>query len=282
MLYAISVNSENSFDVSILGVTPKETLLLRKIDGLGPPGVGLFIGDYARDGGYYQGRRVGNRNVVFTFDLNPDPASDDVEQRTISGLRKKLYKAFMDPLPDADYVKVTLLDYEVENRYVVGYTEKFETDIFSVETVAQISMICTDPYIRADDDVTLTYPGAPPSGWTAVPFTYEGTAETGFEARIFVVDPTSILTLENNLKTMVITKDFLYGDEIYVNTIRGQRQLILTRAGDSESIIGNLDEASPWIELHSQSNTLQIYGASILDSPAVIRVLQYVPAYWGI
>ena len=68
---------EQALSLPILGLTPKDSLLLRKVTGLNPPDVNLFIGDYSRDGGTYQGRRVESRNVVLTIDLNPNPALGD-------------------------------------------------------------------------------------------------------------------------------------------------------------------------------------------------------------
>lgn len=276
MLTKIGVEFEGEeLIIPILGVTPKDSLLVRKITGLNPPDIQLFIGDFARDGGIYQGRRVGNRNPVITFDLNPNPALGE----TISGLREMLYKAFVDPLIDADYIKLNLYDDLGRERYLVGYTEKFDGEIFDVETMLQISMICPDPYLRDNVKTTLT----DPSGWTTVPFTYNGTAETGFEASIYITAPTSVLTLENNGKTMVISRTFSVGDVVYVNTIRGSRALTVTPSGGSaSSIIANLSSLSPWLELHSQSNTMKVYGATSANLIAAIRSLSYTQSYWGV
>lgn len=275
MLTQIDVDSENSFYVPILGVTPKDSLLIRKISGLNPPDPSLFIGDYARDGGIYQGRRVGSRNVVIVFDLNPNPALGE----TISGLRRLLYKAFMDPLVDADYVKLNLHDEDGSVMYLVGYTEKFETEIFDVDNMCQISLVCPDPYLRDESETVLT----DASGWTSVPFTYTGTAETGFIAQIYVTSATPTLTLENNGKKMIMNRSFAIGDVVNINTIRGSRSLTVTPSGGLESsIIASLSSDSPWLELHSQSNTMKVYGATSTDIVGAVRELRYTQAYWGI
>lgn len=258
----------------VLGATPKSSLLVQKVTGLNPPDINLFIGDYSRDGGDYQGRRVGNRNPVFTLELNPNPALGE----TISGLREKLYMAFVDPLVEADFVKVNLIDDTGRVRYLVGYTEKFETEIFDVDNAAQISMICPDPYIRDNEVTVLTNP----TGWVTVPFTYEGTAETGFEVLIHVNSPTSVLTLENNGKKMIINRDFTTGEEVTINTNRGHRSLKLTSVDPDVSIVAYLEPTSPWLELHSQSNTMKVYGATPGDSIAAIRSLVYTQSYWGV
>lgn len=291
MLTRIDVRSENAFFVPTIGATPKDSLLIRKVAGLSPPDINLFIGDYSRDGGIYQGRRVGNRNVVITFDLNPNPALGE----TVAGLREMLYKAFIDPQPEADYVKLELRDDEGRVRYVVGYTEKFETEIFDIETMAQISIICPDPYIRDNAETILTHP----TGWTIVPFTYEGTAETGFYVDIEITYPTSELTLENNAVTdwdtepdyykgrMILTvpSPFEVGDHIKINTVRGQRYITHYPAAVPDghySLISNLNASAKWLELHSQSNLMKVYGYPVGNQVAVIKELKYTQAYWGI
>lgn len=287
MLTRIDVRSENAFFVPTIGATPKDSLLLRKVTGLNPPDINLFIGDYSRDGGIFQGRRVGNRNVVITLDLNPNPSLGE----TVAGLREMLYKAFIDPLVEADYVKLELHDDLGRVLFVVGYTEKFESEIFDVETMAQISMICPDPYIRDNVETLLTHP----TGWTVVPFSYAGTAETGFYVDIWVNANTAKITLENNVVTddplspdynkgrMILTKAFVVGDHIRLNTVRGQRSLTLQQGiGAETSIVANLDPASQWLELHSQSNLMKVYGTTAADAAAVIRTLKYTQAYWGI
>lgn len=287
MLTSIDINSDNTFSVPILGVTPKDSILVRQITGLNPPDLNLFIGDYSRDGGIYQGRRVGNRNVVITMELNPNPALGE----TVSSLREMLYKAFYDPLVIADYLKLGLHLDDGRHLFLVGYPEKFETDIFSSESLVQISMICPDPYVRDNDGIVLTHEG----GWITVPFTYTGSAETGFEVEIEFVTASPRLVLSNNTLTddvenpnypkgrMIINRSFAIGDVVIINTVRGYHRLWLTPAGGSTiSIIGDLTPTSSWLELHSQSNTMKVYGSTLEDLPAVIRSLTYVQAYWGI
>ena len=226
MLTQIDVMSETAIELPILGVTPKSSFLLQKVTGLNPPDRDLFIGDYSQDGGIYQGRRVGVRNVVFTIGLNPNPALGE----TVSNLRKKLYKAFIDPQVEGDYLKFVLTDDDDNETYFVGYCEKFDTEIFSNDTLCQISMMCPDPYIRDNTDTVLTSG----SGWVQVPFTYQGTANTGFVVRIYVTTPTTEITLENNGRVMQLVNPDGYeaGDIIIINTIPGQRSITLTKDAD--------------------------------------------------
>lgn len=291
------VMSENQFTVPILGVTPKESLILRKITGLNPPDLTLFIGDYSRDGGTYQGRRVGNRNVVMTFDLNPNPALGE----TIASLRQMLYKAFNDPQPDADYIQVHLHDDDGSMVYFVGYTETFNGEVFDADTSVQISILCPDPYLRDSDPTVLVNS----SGWVRVPFTYQGTAETGFEVEVHLTGPTTTLALANNSKAMILQTALANTDVVYYNTIRGSRKIWKATATDVAAgwaanptwEIGQIWQqlfddglttsllayfTGTWLELHSQANTLNTHGHLITDLMANIQNVTFTAAYWGI
>lgn len=267
---------EQALALPILGVTPKESLLIRKVTGLNPPDADLFIGEYARDGGLYQGRRVGSRNVVMTIDLNPNPALGE----TVSGLRDLLYKTFMDPLVDADHVELVLHSDDGRVRNLYGYTEKFETEIFDeVETLAQISFICPDPYIR---DLVETVHTNESATWITVPFTYQGTAETGFEVDIHINDDTSSLTLINNNRSMTIEHQFFAGDVVKINTNRGFRNITYTRLGVTYPAISKMTYASRWLELHSQTNLMTVHGPTLGDGVAGVKTLKYRASYWGV
>lgn len=285
MLTKIDVNGDNSFTIPIVGATPKDSLLIRQITGLGPPDINLFIGDYARDGGIYQGRRVGTRNPVILAELNPNPALGE----TVFSLRQRLYKTFIDPQSEADYLKLDLHLDDGRVLYLVGYTEKFETEIFSSESLVQVSIICPDPYLRSESPVVRTNA----SGWTILNFPYEGTAETGFKAEIKITAATSTLTLDLNSITdhpqepargrMVIDHDFVAGDKLVINTVRGQRKIELDPVtGPVQSLLGALSVSSGWLELHSATNVMKVYGAQTSNLVAGLTNLTFIPAYWGI
>jgi hypothetical protein len=288
LLTHIDVESDNPFTVPIVGATPKDSILFKQITGLNPPNRNLFIGDYSRDGGIFQGRRVGVRNVVITMELNPNPALGE----TVSGLRENLYKAFIDPLAESDYLKLNFHLDDGRVLFLVGYTETFDTEIFSADTLAQASILCPDPYLRDDEATILTNP----SGWTTVPFAYTGTAETGFEVRIEIHASTPKLILANNTVTddtanpnyargrMILNRAFVNGDVVTINTVRGFRRIWLTPAGGGPviSIYGSMTPTSRWLELHSQANTMKVYGSTPASLPAGITSLTYVQAYWGI
>ncbi len=267
--------SEKALALPILGLSTTDSLLIRKVTGLNPPDIDLFIGEYSRDGGSYGGRRVGSRNVVMTIDLNPNPALDE----TVGGLRDLLYKTFVDPLVNADHIELVLHEDDGRVRNLYGYTEKFETEVFDIETMAQISMICPDPYIRDLSETTLTNASGT---WVSVPFDYTGTAETGFKTEIILSDNTSVLTVINNHAYMRFTYPFETNDIVTINTNRGERDATVSRGGVASSLLPSLSFDSKWLELHSQTNTISVYGEYPGHSIAGVKSMTYRASYWGV
>lgn len=302
MLKQIQVDSENPFVIPFIGASPRDSLLLQKITGLGPPDIDLFIGDYARDGGTYQGRRVNKRPLQLIFTPNPDPALFE----TITGLREILYRAFLNPQVDSDEVRLVFTEDDGRVRYLTGYTEKHEPNFFDEDTSIPISLICPDPYIR-DIDYQL-YEND--SGWSSFPFYYGGTAENGIEVEVYVNTRSSELNLDLNGKIMQVfanTSNFRTYEAIYISTVPGFRALrralasdvsdyrtanpsatmrevwdALTAMGQTSALLGGLTSASIWPKLHVQSNIIKIHGPSTSDGNFSIRKLRFQQIYWGL
>ncbi len=295
MLSRVVVQSENPFYLELANARPDDSIIVNRIEGLDPPDIDLFVGDYARDGGFYSGRRVGKRNPVLYLSLNPNFALGE----TVSGLRELLYRAFIDPNVAGDDVRVELQDDERATRYFTGYTEKIESSIFDKETDVTISMLCPNPYLLSVDESTFNV------GGTTIPFLYSGTAETGLEIKVLVTSATNIVTLVLNsvwVMTLNLPTGFEPGDLIYVNTRKGERKIQLTRGGTigSDGVISGgvtpdiyytLTADSKWLELHklpinsgnpTGQSTLVVYGADSSSAVANIKQIKFRAAWWGV
>lgn len=266
---------EQALALPLVGLTPKDPLLVRDVTGLNPSDFELYIGRFARDGGNYQGRRVVERNIVMTIDLNPDPALG----QTVSSLRQQLYKIFINPMVDSDYLRLILHDENDNLMEIVGYTEKIETEIFSSETTLQISILCPDPYIKDVQKTILVNEGGT---WVSVPFTYTGTSPTGILTDIWMIDNSSFLQVDLNGKNMVFANSFLAGDKISLNTQPGQKSATLMRGGVQSSIVPSLIPPTKWTEIRSQDNILKVYGANSSAAIAGVKSLEYTGRYWGV
>lgn len=270
MLQQVVLESANPMTLEIGNADPNEILILTSISGLSPVDVQLFTGEFARSGGYYQGRRVGMRNPVFNFKLNPNYALDI----DVSDIRDLLYRQFLEPTANGDGLQVRLVDDRRPDRYFIGFTEKFPTEIFVKEPTAQISMLCVDPFLKSVDEISRSQIG----GWLTLPINYDGSADTGIELTIQVVGATPQITIENNNQTMILDYPFLLGDEVTINTIEGSRYI----RRNGVDIMVALRAGSDWIQLTQASNLLQIYGENPSDAFASIREYTYRSEWWGI
>lgn len=272
MLTRVDVQSENPFYLNIKDARPTDSIIVEKIEGLDPPDIDLFLGEYARDGGHYSGRRVGKRNPLFLLTLNPNFAQGE----SVSGLRELLYRTFVDPRVSGDDVTIVLKDDEKEDRYLTGYTEKFEASIFSNDTTVQISMLCPNPYLL-DVDESAAWGSGP-----NVIFNYLGSAETGVELELLVTVPTNVINIElNSQKVTQLDFNFQVDDRVLINTRRGERKIQVVRNGFIINILYALSTTSGWIELHKRNNELIIKG---VDSSVVANVntIAFRAAWWGV
>lgn len=274
MLTQVNLVGDTTINMNVLGAGPRDSLQVRKITGLSPPDVDLFIGEYARDGGSYSGRRVQKRNVVIELGLNPNHG----ENETVDGLRQSLYKMFLDPSYAGDDLVIELVDDVLPVRIMSGYTEKFEGEPFSKDAMINASLICPDPYMKDATKTVLT------GSFTTFPFTYNGSAETGFYIEVNVTANTDSITIDNNGSRMIFEYDFLIGDVLKVNTTPGSRSVLVDRSGFPDiEILYAMTPTSPWIALHSQINLLRVYDAPETEAiVASMTRLEYTQAYWGI
>lgn len=272
MLQQAILQSASPMTLDIASADPNEVLILTSISGLSPADLTLFTGDFARTGGYYQGRRVTKRNPVFNFKLNPDYVNDI----DVSDVREGLYSVFLEPQALTDGLQVTLKDNKKPDRYFIGYTETFPADIFTDKPTAQISMLCVDPYLRSVTPVLVNIP----AGVVSTPFDYEGSADTGFQATIKVATAGTQVVLDLNGQTMVLNKptNFAVNDLITINTLEGSRSIKL----NGVDVMAYLSGASKWLQLTKKANVLKAYGTASGDGKAVITSYGYRAAWWGV
>lgn len=270
MLETVVVESVVPLTFNITDVDPNEMLVVKSISGLTSAKVGLFTGDFATEGSYYQGRRGEKLTPVITLKMNPDYAND-VE---VSDIRELLYRTFYNPQPGSDGVKVLLKDDRKPDRYFVGYTEDINTDQFSRDTSVQIAMQCMDSYLFSN----VATVALEPSGWTSTPIPYDGSARTGLEVTMKVNTATSVLTLDLNGNKMVLNRNFAVNDVVKINTRKGERAITV----GGVDIMAALTPTSPWIQLDRPDNTIKAYGSAVGDGKVVITGYNFRSQWWGI
>lgn len=273
MLKQVVLQTAVPMVLDIDSVDPDDLIVIESISGLDPADVTNFLGDYARDGGYYQGRRSSRRNPVFNLKLNPD-YKNDIE---VSDIREMLYDIFMEPSPNSDLLRVILVDDRKPDRYFEGVTEKLPADIFSRETKAQVSMLCPDPYLKSVDATS----GADANGWTSTNVPYDGSKRTGFQMTFVVKTATNQMNVDVNGVKMTLQKtsgNFAVNDVIVINTLIGSRAI--THQG--ADVMTYLTAPSRWVELNKGANNVKAYGSAENDGKVVMTNWTYRAAWWGI
>lgn len=270
MLSEAIIQTSTPTSLKIGGAAADEILILESISGLSNVKVNQFMGDYAREGSYYQGRRAEKRNAVFNFKLKPNWA----QNIGADDLREMLYRMFMEPTRDSDAVQVLLKDTKRPDRYFIGYTETIESDIFVKDLKAQVSLNTVDAYLRSAAISQFTRE----LGWFRIPMVYEGSADTGMTIKLKVLVDTPYVTAQNGNDLMILQQNFYAGDIIELRTTAGDRA-VLVNGVDRMSA---MTPASKWITLRQQSNVLQAYGQLVTDQRVVITSYSYRAAWWGV
>lgn len=246
----------------MLDLTNDRRYNLYNIDGLNPTPATLNFSQLANyDGSIYNSSQLGNRNIVLYIKIHNDAESN----------RINLYKYFQ-------LKKMIRIFYENNTRsvYIDGYVETFETEYFSMNEVVQISIICPNPYWKADEETQIDFSNV--VDLFEFPFAIE---EEGIEfSRLNQISTEYIdagevevgAIIEFHALTNQILNPKIYnrttqtffginfnmneGDTIRINTIRGEKSVVLIRDGAEINIINNLIQGSTWIQLIPGNNEI--------------------------
>lgn len=272
MLTEAIIQTSPPTSLKIEGADQDDLLILESISNLSRVQNSLYLGEFAREGGYYQGRRRNQLNPVFNFRLQPDYVNDVMA----SDIREMLYDMFLEPSRDSDMVTVHLVDDRKPTRLFTGYTETLESEIFAKELRAQVSMLTTDNYFRSIEPVIWD----DPAGSFTLPIEYAGSAETGFYFQLYVFANTPTITIEGDREKMVLDGPWAAGQSVQVNTQEGFRSIIV-HPGAVEDM-GAMTGPSRWINLRKGANIIDIYGSVKNDGRVGMVHHDFREAWWGV
>lgn len=258
----------------------KSGFLIKSISGLGPSKANVNTTEVStNDGSLFNSARLNQRNIVIELIF-----VDTVNRESIEDVRQKSYKYF--PMK-----KNLTLVIETDNRIVktTGYVESNEPNIFSSKEGAQISIICPDPYFysagKDGNNITVFYgieskfkfPFSNKSltvpllvmgniqNKTENVITYTGDSEIGIIIKIHAIGPVTNLTIYNTgtrekmridtVKLESLTGfGIVAGDDIIINTAKGDKGVVLVRAGQTTNILNCLDKGTNWFSLVKGDN----------------------------
>lgn len=279
MIYSVTVTNYVGDSIKLDLRKPNETgFLIYNIEGIGPGKANINSTEISTsDGSKFNVARIPQRNIVFSIMFTSTAMNETIEK-----IRHKTYKYF--PLK-----KEVELIFETEEREVkiTGYVESNEPMIFSSNEGTQISIICTDPFFYSvkENNITNFYPVEP---LFEFPFSneslfekriqfgrirdviegvikYEGDTEIGIIIYIRATGPASDITI-TNVKTREVMKidtdkiSTITGkplqakDDIIINTMKGNKSIVLMRDGKTYNILNCLDKNTDWFTLSKGEN----------------------------
>lgn len=273
MLTQVDIMNPHGDTLSLQLLDTSNGFVVKEITGLDPVNATLTTSVMAqRDGAQAQNARRETRNITMKLGLAPDFVVS-----TVDSLRQSLYGWFMPKL------NIGMSFYKDGVLYATasGQVESFENALFSADPEIDISIICYDPDLYAPAAVTTSL--ATVSTTDTHTFAYEGTTETGVIFTLTIDRTVTDFTLyntapDNSVQAFIISGSFVAGDVVTINSIAGQKSVIMTRSGIDSSILYWMDTSSTWITLQKGNNLFRAFA----DGAALAYTFTYTPKYGGI
>lgn len=274
-----SITIRNHLDNSIkLELTRPDLsgFIIKSMDGLGPTKANINTTDIAtNDGSIFNSSRLDKRNIT----LNLEFFQTDTE--SIEDIRQKTYKYF--PINQRVYITVETDNHTLETE---GYVETNEPYIFSKNEGTNLSIICPDPFFYSKNIVETVFSGVEPlfefpfsneslttsllefgaiQNKTEQVIVYEGDGKVGISIYIHALGSVSNIKIAN-VKTreiMILNTDKLAtltgssikaGDNIVINTQKGNKNVTLIRDGVRTNILNCIEKGSQWFTLVKGDN----------------------------
>lgn len=239
---------------------------LYKIDGLCPPSATLNFSVIANvDGKTYNSGRINERNLVLYVKIFPDVETN----------RNILYQHF----PIKQQVRIFYRN-GLHDVYIDGYVESFECDQFTNNEVAQISIICNDPYFRSVEMATtiisvvhsyfefpFSIPVNDPIMISDRNYYVEGVVNPGIISTGMIVEFEAIGDnvlnpwLENKTtgQKMVVNAKIDMGEKIIVSTNKHNLSVAkMYTDGRKENILNAMGDGFQWVQLAAGENRISV------------------------
>lgn len=274
-----SITIRNHLDNSIkLELTRPDLsgFIIKSIDGLGPTKANINTADIAtNDGSIFNSSRLDKRNITLDLEFF------QTDTESIEDIRQKTYKYF--PVKQRVCITVETDNHTLETE---GYIESNEPNIFSKNEGTNISIICPDPFFYSKDVDETIFSGVEPlfefpfsneslttpliefgaiQNKTEQVIVYEGDGKVGISIYIHALGSVSNIKIAN-VKTreiMILNTDKLAtltgssikaGDNIVINTQKGNKNVTLLRDGVRTNILNCIEKGSQWFTLVKGDN----------------------------
>ena len=306
MMHSLEVVSNNKHTIINMANPKNQGFAVTSITGITAPIGTINMTERATiDGSTFNGARANNRNIVITLTFIQGSYS-------IEELRHKCYQIF----PVKQKIK---LIFKTSTRTVTidGYVETNDTNVFSINEGAQISIICESAYFSSynknnDGYELVVFNGSVPL--FEFPFENNSLTEplieiselrretskniifnseisngfivklklTGVASGIAIANLTTndALMIDSTVVTALTGSDFISDDLIEINTQLGQKSITLYRGVNKYNLLPAITSNSKWLELVQGDNEIYIYAASGVEN--ILTQLMYKRLYMGV
>ena len=274
----------------ILTLTQNESnFQIVSITGLNPPPAQINTTAIAGlDGAVFNSAKLDTRNIVLLIKINGD----------IENNRQLLYNLFRTKEQCTFY-------FQNENRNVKidGYVETCEVDLFSNGEQMQVSIICPQPYFKAVEEITTDISSV--VGGFVFPFSINigepiafssldsnrlvnilnaSESATGVEIEIYCDAAVNTIEIKNTTTgdDLELEYSFQAGDQILINTNKGQKSVKLVRDGETSNLFSALQQGSVFFQLKVGDNEFTYTADNGEDNNHVFITFIYSTAYRGV
>ena len=259
-MYKLVVENERGQQ---LRLTQNANYVIGEITGLNPPSASISLSDNIGDGAEFVHERTGARNIVIPIYVKGDAETN----------RINLYNY----IKNGKYIKIYFQN-GARNVWVEGRVETIETDLFSMQELVQVSIICPYPWWQDVEEAINSLNTVkslfhfPFYTVEPIPFsTYEtiqvlnlinkGDIPGGITIEIFargIVNNPLIYNRETNEYIGFGSEDRLFqmipGDKIVVTTHPNNKKVKLIRNAEETNIFNCLRQGSKFLQLASGDN----------------------------
>lgn len=252
-------------------LTHNPSYAISSIDGIDPPEATINTTRNANyDGTVYNSSFLNERQITITLAVNK-PAEDN---------RIRLYRYFKSKSWVRIYFKNGTRDV-----YIDGYVKSMQVGFFDKKQTVQIVIECPRPQFNgANLDVqefNFIYPlfefpfaieeeGIP---FSEIVLAQEksiinhGDLETGVFINIHAMGPVSTPKIYNvdTGERIIVNVTMQAGDDININTIQGEKSIVMKRDGVTTNLIGNLDHSSTWLQMSPGDNVITVDAEAGLE-----------------
>lgn len=276
MLTRVEVTNPQGATLAIPFGESVEGYFALPFDGLDPVKANLVSSSFAeQDGEQYQSSRRDKRNIVMPIGYDRGPRTGSIRD-----LRNRLYQFLM---PKSE-VRLRFYDDEVDYYVdIYGRVESHESEIFSLEPKANVSVLCYDPDFY--DPLGVTLAGNTTSDTSEFVTEYDGSVETGFTFTLKPNRTMSEFTIYNRtpdgqmLNLQFIANDpLIAGDILTISTVDGKKGATRNRNGVITPVLYGISPYAAWINLYPGLNYIRVYAAG----GPVPYTIEYTNKYGGL